>query len=60
MAISLCRIIFFKKLWPDFNYSDLKKLLINIKKVKEILELYEKKNLKKRIYTSILFVFLFF
>ena len=41
--LAYAELFFLKKLWPDFNYSDLKRLLINIKKVKEILEPYERK-----------------
>ena len=36
MAISLRRT-FLKKLWPDFNQTDLKKIIVKYKKVLETL-----------------------
>ena len=60
MAIGICRTIFLKKLWPDFNSSDLKRIINNFKKVKEILELYEINYIKKKIFTSIFLLLLTF
>ena len=39
--LAYAELFFFKKLWPDFNSSDLKKIIKNLKKVKEILEQYD-------------------
>ena len=35
MAISIHRIIFLKKLWPDFNSTDLIKVIKKFKKIKK-------------------------
>ena len=42
MAISIHRIIFLKKLWPDFNSTDLIKIIKKFKKLKGTLEKYDK------------------
>ena len=39
--LAYTELFFLKKLWPDFNTNDLKQLLKDIKKVKEILEIYD-------------------
>ena len=57
MAISLFRIIFLDKLWPDFNSSDLLKIVRQYKKSNEFWSNMISSNLKKRLNTS-LFLFL--
>ena len=37
--LAYAELFFLEKLWPDFNSNDLIKLLIIIKKVKEILDI---------------------
>ena len=39
--LAYAELFFIKKLWPDFNRSDLVKIIKKYKKVREILELYD-------------------
>ena len=41
--LAYSELFFLKKLWPDFNSNDLIRLLINLKKVKEIWWQYDSK-----------------
>ena len=39
--LAYTEIFFLEKLWPDFNNQDFKKVLINLKVLKEILVIFE-------------------
>ena len=57
MAISLFRIIFFQKLWPDFNLKDLKKIITKYKRIKRNFgEEYDISLLKKKSFNFIIFI----
>jgi len=53
--IAYSEIFFVKKLWPDFNKKDFKKIIIKFKKLKEILDQYNEYRTKKEVFHFDLF-----
>ena len=56
--LAYSELYFLKKLWPDFNSNDLKKIISNFKNKKEFWRYMIPKNLKERIFTSLFLFFL--
>ena len=46
--LAYAELFFSKKLWPDFSAKDLSRVIDKYKKVKEILELYDFNEFKKK------------
>ena len=58
--IAFSELIFLKKLWPDINRTDLKKILINLKILKENLEFnFNRFLIGFFVLLSVLFFYLF-
>ena len=57
--LAYTEIFFIKKLWPDFKSSDLVKIIKKYKKIKRNFgSVMIKKNIKERVYTSFILLFL--
>ena len=56
--IAYAEIFFIKKMWPDFNNNDFQKILINLKKLKEILVKFSDRWIKKKNYYFYLIIFI--
>ena len=58
--LAYTELFFLKKLWPDFNSGDLKKIIKSYYIIKEILEEYDFIKFKTEIFTSLVLLFIFF